>query len=180
MSATSHLIYLQVSGISLLVLCGFTIQFLVEAAIELQSTHSGDDVDGYVVLWFALAGILFDVASLGAYFVCGRHHTPMSDNPFYKGAVEDEVELVSDEESKMPPSDMPTNKHLSLNIDTSTPLPENELAIPSSPRVKQHIGANMRSALLHLISDSLRSITTLVSTPVYSATCLLLHCDDRY
>lgn len=114
-------------------------------------------MDGNIVLWFALVGILFDAASLGSYLICGRHHTPMADNPFFSSdaPVSEELDSVPDEQSK------------TLEVVTVPPLSigsvdEKEIDSPSSPRHKQHIGANMRSALLHLISDSLRSVTTLI------------------
>jgi Co/Zn/Cd efflux system component len=142
----------------------------VDAAVELQSTAHGDDVDGNIVLWFASVGILFDIASLSSYLICGRHHTPMHDNPFFvseSSLGEGEIsELVKGEEGKRvseaDASSQSSSSSKSLQLVTGSSQDEKGTESPSSPRVKPHIGANMRSALLHLISDSMRSITTLV------------------
>jgi hypothetical protein len=93
----------------------------------------------------------------------------MHDNPFFvseSSLGEGEIsELVKGEEGKRvseADASSQSSSSKSLQIVTGSSQDGKEIESPSSPRVKPHIGANMRSALLHLISDSMRSITTLV------------------
>ena len=58
---------LAMAGVSYFVLIGFTISFMVEAYETLYPSGDDggdDDVNGYIVLGFACAGLLFDGASL--------------------------------------------------------------------------------------------------------------------
>eukprot|EP00615_Pteridomonas_danica_P004918 CAMPEP_0114367548 /NCGR_PEP_ID=MMETSP0101-20121206/30141_1 /TAXON_ID=38822 ORGANISM="Pteridomonas danica, Strain PT" /NCGR_SAMPLE_ID=MMETSP0101 /ASSEMBLY_ACC=CAM_ASM_000211 /LENGTH=238 /DNA_ID=CAMNT_0001517229 /DNA_START=45 /DNA_END=761 /DNA_ORIENTATION=+ len=141
-----EIIELLVSGISLLILFVFTIKFLVDASQEINTEGGGeDDVNGNVVLYFALVGVLFDVASFFSYVLCGRHHSLMSD---------DENDSQNDVDG--------------ATIELAGAVMKDE---DESPLVMtRHIGSNMRAALLHIYSDTLRSLTTLVAGIVILST----------
>jgi len=60
------------SGVSFLALLGITLYFLIDAISVIQSGETGDDdVNPYIVLGFAVAGIVFDLASLLPYMLRG-------------------------------------------------------------------------------------------------------------
>lgn len=57
-------IQLAMSGISHCLLLGFTVSFLLEGWEDAHSDDDGDGVNGYIVLGFAIGGLLFDLISL--------------------------------------------------------------------------------------------------------------------
>ena len=116
---------LGMAGVSYIILIGFTVSFMAEAVDTL--TETGDDheeeVNGYIVLGFAIGGLIFDGASLYVFQQYGeREH-------------EDELDLGSDEDGDAEGSETICG-----------------------------INHNMTAALLHVVSDLLRSTTTLVES----------------
>mmetsp|Transcript_8502 Transcript_8502/g.16730 ORF Transcript_8502/g.16730 Transcript_8502/m.16730 type:complete len:271 (-) Transcript_8502:247-1059(-) len=96
------------SGVSFFALLGITVYFLCDAlTIILSDDEEDDDVNAYIVLAFAVVGLVFDLASLSPYCVDGVEQGDASDHT-----------------GKM----------------------------------------NMCSALSHVLSDTMRSITTLVES----------------
>jgi Co/Zn/Cd efflux system component len=66
------------AGASLGLLLGFTIYFMAEALVTIVGGEGdGEDVDPYIVLGFALAGLLFDAVSLAA-FRCWHQRTKVA------------------------------------------------------------------------------------------------------
>lgn len=72
--ARKVVLQLAMSAVSLVLLVGFTVYFIVESVGNIHATagDDDDDVNPYIVLGFALAGLLFDVASLLAYKVWSK------------------------------------------------------------------------------------------------------------
>lgn len=61
------------SGISHMLLLGFTVSFIIEGVSDAQQQDDdGDAVNGWIVLWFALGGLLFDTISLLSYKFFGH------------------------------------------------------------------------------------------------------------
>ncbi|GAB5359553.1 hypothetical protein AAMO2058_000553700 [Amorphochlora amoebiformis] len=105
----THMRMLVASGVSFFALFAITLYFLIDASMELASEEADDgEVNAYIVLGFALVGLVFDFASLFPYCRFGVS----------QGSV--------DEAGKL----------------------------------------NMCSALSHIISDTMRSFTTLVESIV--------------
>mmetsp|Transcript_16 Transcript_16/g.19 ORF Transcript_16/g.19 Transcript_16/m.19 type:complete len:320 (+) Transcript_16:103-1062(+) len=123
-------IELTMSGISHMLLLGFTISFILEGIDDAQvQDDDGQAVNGYIVLAFAIGGLLFDSISLLSYKYFG--HEESSDN----------MELAKKELMDDHPAieDIPKQDDLTCGINT-----------------------NMCAALLHVLSDLLRSTTTLI------------------
>eukprot|EP01052_Picozoa_sp_SAG31_P036013 SAG31_NODE_4430_length_3236_cov_2.591011_1_plen_400_part_00 len=120
------------AGVSLALLLGFTVYFLVEAVRAIGTEDDGEEVDPYIVLAFAIAGLLFDAASLAA-FRCMQRVQPVDGG--------EETEIVP-----------------AIAVGTSSPSVP---AVSAMPPKQAAEGLNMVSALLHVLSDSLRSAATL-------------------
>lgn len=120
-------IELTMSGISHCLLLGFTISFIFEAwdNAHVSGDDEGDDVNGWIVLGFALGGLLFDGISLFVYHAFGDDEV--------HGLAADDVLAIEGEHADA----------LTCGINT-----------------------NMCAALLHVLSDLLRSTTTLVESIV--------------
>jgi len=116
---------LLMAGVSYAVLIGFTISFMFEAGSSLSSSAEGggEEVNGYIVLGFALGGLVFDGASLFVFQQYGEREQADLDE---EGVAE---------------------------ADTAA------AAVCG-------INHNMTAALLHVVSDLLRSTTTLVESIV--------------
>jgi Co/Zn/Cd efflux system component len=146
--------------ISLALLSYFTIDFLLEAIENInhvecicdgpddednchlkdsdETCEAEDDVNAYIVLGFALGGLLFDVISLWAY----KHYA--SD-----GSSEDED------------NEHPHHHHLDDH-----PLSHRHHDEEDAAARKNRPNVNMLSALMHVFSDLLRSTTTFVESIV--------------
>jgi Co/Zn/Cd efflux system component len=67
---------LTMSGISHFLLLGFTISFILEGIDDVTSDDDGgDEVNGYIVLGFALGGLAFDLICLLVYKTFGSKKT---------------------------------------------------------------------------------------------------------
>jgi Co/Zn/Cd efflux system component len=118
---------LLMAGVSYAVLIGFTISFMFEAGSSLSSSGAeggGEEVNGYIVLGFALGGLVFDGASLFVFQQYGEREQADLDE---EGVAE---------------------------ADTA------------AAAAVCGINHNMTAALLHVVSDLLRSTTTLVESIV--------------
>lgn len=114
---------LGMAAVSYCLLLYFTIDFLIEGArVVTASDEDGAVVNGYIVLGFALGGLLFDVISLLVFQQFGEHD----------GGASEDADI--------------------------TPEGRNSLTCG--------INVNMCAALLHVMSDLLRSSTTLIESIV--------------
>lgn len=145
-SKNKLIIVVTFSGASLFLLVGFTMFFAANAASSLAAgdDNSSQGVNGSVVLVFALVGIVFDIASLLVFFRTGQ----------MAHADGDQVSLVRG-------LDITSAAHSHDSIQ------KQKNVYPC--RSIFGIELNMRSALLHIVADTLRSVTTLVS--VYKSEC---------
>ena len=112
---------LGMAAVSYFLLLYFTIDFIMEGVETVTATdEGGDDVNGYIVLGFALGGLLFDGISLLVFQQFGEH------------AGAEDAGVVQE-----------SHDNLTCGINV-----------------------NMCAALLHVMSDLLRSSTTLVESIV--------------
>mmetsp|Transcript_9848 Transcript_9848/g.14808 ORF Transcript_9848/g.14808 Transcript_9848/m.14808 type:complete len:331 (+) Transcript_9848:74-1066(+) len=126
-------IQLIASGVSLLALSLFTVSVMVEAIDRLYYSDKVT-VDPYIVLGFSFVGLCFDIVGFLAYYYWGQDLGPS----------------IQEDHSK---DHKPTTKENGEEL-----LPVVELVDPSADEGN----INILSALMHVASDALRSITTLI------------------
>lgn len=80
---------LTMSFISLVLLAVFTTLFILEAVDNVQGKGDDDDVNAWIVLAFALGGLLFDAATLYAYKYWGDSSSEDSKSEAANGNPED-------------------------------------------------------------------------------------------
>ncbi|GAB5360710.1 hypothetical protein AAMO2058_000650600 [Amorphochlora amoebiformis] len=134
-------IQLVASGVSLVALTIFTISVIIEAIDRLfySDKHT---VDPYIVLGFSFVGLCFDVIGFWAYYHWG--HDPL--DPV-------DVPLPDDDEDKG--EKIKKLENFAANGHTIDTVEEGK---------ERTTGANINilSALMHVASDALRSVTTLI------------------
>jgi len=128
---------LAMAGVSYTILMSFTIKFMVDGAAAIKDSDDDDSVNGYIVMGFAVGGLVFDFASLIVFRTYGEHTGILED-------VEEAHEEVEEEE----------------------PVEGVGVVAAHSRLNPCGINANMCAALLHIISDLLRSVTTLIESIV--------------
>jgi len=84
------------SGVSFFTLLGITLFFLIDGIMLLQNGSDGGDVNPYIVLGFAIAGIIFDFVSLLPYCIFGVEQGDPSDHTGKMNMCSALVHLVSD------------------------------------------------------------------------------------
>lgn len=125
-------IVLAFSGVSLALLVAFTAMFFIEALTVLTASaddDGGDDVNGWIVLVFALFGLLFDAVGLVVYRI-------------YGGSASDPRDSL-------------------VRVSDVVPAPDDVVG-----DLAARTDINMCSALLHVLSDLMRSTTTLIEAVV--------------
>lgn len=143
---------LTMSGLSHILLLGFTISFIFEGWNDAHVDCATDetDVNGYIVLTFALCGLLFDVISLLSYKYYGFDHSGDADETNKAPSVRSHQGTLADDL-------LPGNAGYGYSPD-DTPEGADELTCG--------INTNMCAALLHVLSDLMRSTTTLIESLV--------------
>ena len=129
---------LTMSGISHVLLLFFTVQFIVVGYGDATNTDDADSesVNGYIVLGFALGGLVFDLITLLTYRLYGTANKAKGEaKGEAKGDNKDELAVM-------------------LAVDGA----EAEDAVTCG------VNTNMCAALLHVVSDLARSTTTLVES----------------
>jgi len=141
---------LGVSGISLALLLGFTTIFLYEGIMEVSGPRddSGDhDVDPKIVMTFSLLGLIVDGVSLWSFAFCSDVGAP-SHSCSLTPDMPDNVSAIDDEHGKAS----------SLkDVDDGV-----EETINNPAEFGSAGNLNMLSALTHVASDLLRSLTTFI------------------
>ena len=146
---------MQMSGMSHLLLLGFTIVFILEGLQDSQSDckdDEDDDVNGWIVLGFAIGGLVFDAISLLSYKFFGTTSGGSSSS--------------TDPDAEVAWTDA-GNLHSGDNDTSGTLVPSSGGEVDSAELEKHDaltcgINTNMCAALLHVLSDLMRSTTTLV------------------
>ena len=150
---------MQLSGMSHLLLLGFTIVFILEGLQDSQSDckdDEDDDVNGWIVLGFAIGGLVFDVIALLSY----KYFGTTNDDSSY--TTLSGVEAASDA-GKL----HDVSLHSGNNETSGIPVPSSGGEVDSMELGKHDsltcgINTNMCAALLHVLSDLMRSTTTMV------------------
>lgn len=132
------------SGISHLLLLGFSISFILEGWEDAHSKcdDDEDEVDAWIVLYFALGGLVFDAITLLSYRIYGTVNADAA---------------AFDNEDKFEESNEVHEKHSAPN-GLRTRGQDDELTCG--------INTNMCAAILHVLSDLMRSTTTLIEAIV--------------
>mmetsp|Transcript_42054 Transcript_42054/g.82720 ORF Transcript_42054/g.82720 Transcript_42054/m.82720 type:complete len:333 (-) Transcript_42054:383-1381(-) len=146
---------LIMSGVSHMLLLGFTISFILEAWEDAQATDDeGDAVNGYIVLGFAIGGLVFDVTALASYHYFGTNkNSPEAGEGYIEGESTYAAEAYND-----------TVKQ-SVTADGVQVVDNGSAVVKVSDGADEltcGINTNMCAALLHVGSDLLRSTTTLI------------------
>ena len=105
----------------------------------------------FLVLCFALLGLLFDSISLAVFRICARAGPHAESRP-----ISPHLAITSDDEA--------VAKQLPLSFPVS-PKADDSIDLREDAQVRAH-DLNMLSALLHVGSDLLRSATTLIEAIV--------------
>ena len=131
-------VQLLVSFASYAALFGFTIYFLLEGIANAQAKDGKgrEDVNGYIVLAFALFGCFFDLVTLSAYAVYSDSLPPSLSSMEAKAADGD-----SDDEDDTD-DNVPARRSACRSCSIANPI--------------------MLAAFFHVLSDLLRSLATLV------------------
>jgi len=134
-STSKHRVTIQLvaSGVSLVALCLFTISVIVEAVDRLLYSDKCT-VDPYIVLGFSFVGLVFDITAFLAYYYWGMDPT----DP----ATTDPSSTANKQKNQ--------KKEICLEDGVEVDVGREMARI------------NMCSALMHVASDALRSITTLI------------------
>lgn len=132
------------SGISHLLLLGFSISFILEGWEDAHSKcdDDEDEVNGWIVLYFALGGLVFDAITLLSYRIYGTVNADVA-------ALENEDNFKK--------NDIAYEEHSAPN-GLRTHGQHDELTCG--------INTNMCAAILHVLSDLMRSTTTLIEAIV--------------
>jgi Co/Zn/Cd efflux system component len=131
-------------GASSLLLLGWTIDFTVQAITRINEARRGNcgpAVDGTIVMWFAVSNLVFDFASLAVYVYVSK--LPKSKKALPKSSLSDEGSDGGD---------------MVCNLPTEREDQKVQIRSWAIP------GANMRSAMLHVLADTARSMVTFVSS----------------
>mmetsp|Transcript_343 Transcript_343/g.490 ORF Transcript_343/g.490 Transcript_343/m.490 type:complete len:412 (-) Transcript_343:679-1914(-) len=188
-SISKHRVTIQLvaSGISLFALSIFTISVIVEAIDRLYYSDKYT-VDPYIVLGFSFVGLCFDVICFVAYYYWGSdpfdptafepeygQHKKLEDKPSSKAMITSERRF-----SLGPPPPSRENTYPAQRAngfysereesgkEATTVLSREPTSLElSSPEYEAMVEVemariNMCSALMHVGSDALRSITTLI------------------
>jgi len=134
---------LVMGGVSLSLLAGFTTRFIFEAVDNVTKPldgDEGDDVNAYIVLGFALGGVTFDIISLIVFKVFALDH-----GHGHGGAKQED------------------HGHSHGGCDSDEPATDAE-----APHITDDV--NMMSALAHVVSDLMRSSTTICEGVILLAT----------
>jgi len=187
-SVSRHRVTIQLvaSGVSLLALSLFTISVIVEAVDRLMYSDKCT-VDPYIVLGFSFVGLCFDVICFIAYYYWGSD--PFDPSAFDDGqqqqqqqqqlcqGTESEAEegwqpklynhpakrLSNGFHSSRPPHDQEMgDKNEGVHGGGGSSLSREPTALQEAFVKSQMARMNMCSALMHVGSDALRSITTLI------------------
>ena len=133
------------SGISHLLLLGFSISFILEGWEDAHSKcdDDEDEVNAWIVLYFALGGLIFDAITLLSYRIYGT--------------VNGDVAALENEDKFEGSNDIAYEEHSAPN-GLRTHGQHDELTCG--------INTNMCAAILHVLSDLMRSTTTLIEAIV--------------
>lgn len=124
------------SGFSLLVLSAVSTWGIVEGAMDLADPHDEGDVSPEIILGFGLWGLAFDCVSFWGFYKWGKQGLMSAG----RGAKYQDLEFT----------------------EKTVVAPSGEKAVAAIPPPKSGASMNMRSALLHVGADFLRSSTTVV------------------
>jgi len=157
---------LGMSGGSIVLLAVFTSLFLKQGIENLAGgAHHGegpdDAVNPYIVLGFAIAGLLFDAISLLVYYRCGHKEDAVSEDD---AASEDGAEDELGGEVAAGPGAAGGQAAAVLALQHSRHAGAGSAGrdpdvLPMAPKTSK---LNMLSALGHVLSDLARSLTTFV------------------
>ena len=135
------------SGISHLLLLGFSISFILEGWEDAHSKcdDDEDEVNGWIVLYFALGGLVFDAITLLSYRIYGT--------------VNGDVAALENEDKFEGSNDIAYEEHsapeglFSPGVVVADNLPR---ARGQDDELTCGINTNMCAAILHVLSDLMR------------------------
>jgi len=179
-STSKHRVTIQLtaSGLSLLALSLFTVSVIVEAVDRLMYSDKVE-VDPYIVLGFSFVGLCFDVIGFVAYYYWGSDFT--DPNSMHDKTIQD---TNADHNNNNKSSSSKNNNNNSSNNNQQQLVQVVKHGVSDGDgidkdknngfggeyerqseqmEVEIELGRiNMCSALMHVASDALRSITTLI------------------
>ena len=171
---------LGVSGVSLALLLGFTTIFLYEGIMEVSGPiddSSDDDVDPQIVMAFSLLGLIVDGVSLWSFAFCSDVRAPSHGGSLALGRPDNES-MVIDESSSSKNVVEGSKENISTNCGLGISATElikggvemeafpDEAVVSNPPQVSTAGNLNMLSALTHVASDLLRSLTTFIEAVI--------------